>query len=151
MAEGEESAVAVVRELVAAQDAHDVPRMLRCMTDDVVYEDVALGSREQGHADVARMLGSLEERVSADYRISTGQVLVAGDGYAVEWVLEGTNDRADPEFGLPATGNRFSLRGVSTGRLRDGRIAENHDYWNMADFLAQLGLLSGLRAAPAAG
>ncbi|MGY1809325.1 ester cyclase [Blastococcus sp. SYSU D00669] len=85
------------------------------------------------------------------YRISTGRVLVAGDGYAVERVLEGTKDRADPEFGLPATGNRFSLRGVSTGRLRDGRIAENHDCWNMADFLAQLGQLSGLGAEPAAG
>ncbi|WP_448628369.1 ester cyclase [Geodermatophilus sp. URMC 64] len=137
----------VVRALIAAQDAHDVPAILRLMTEDVVYEDTTLGVRRQGHEGVGAMLRSVAEVLSTDYRITAGQVVVTADGYAVEWVMEGTNDRDDPGNGLPATGQRFAQPGVPIGRLRDGKIAENRDYWNLAAFLTQVGLMPG--AGPA--
>ena len=47
----------------------------------------------------------------------------------------------DPEHGLPATGRSYRVPGVSVGRVRDGRIVENRDYWNLADYLQQVGLM----------
>ena len=36
---------------------------------------------------------------------------------------------------------RFTIWGVSVGRLEGGRIKENTDYWNMVEFLTQVGLM----------
>jgi hypothetical protein len=32
------------------------------------------------------------------------------------------------------------LHGVSVDKLRDGKIVENRDYWNISDFLTQIGV-----------
>jgi hypothetical protein len=59
--------------------------------------------------------------------------------------------RADPKlpvsgvvegsFGIfSATGQSFTIRGISTGSLRDCLIAHNRDYWNLADVLRQIGV-----------
>jgi limonene-1,2-epoxide hydrolase len=41
--------------------------------------------------------------------------------------------------------------GVSVGRVRDGRIVENRDYWNLADYLQQVGLMPSPEEAIATG
>ena len=42
---------------------------------------------------------------------------------------------------IPATHERFSLRGASVGEFKDDKINRNSDYWNMAEFLVQVGIL----------
>jgi hypothetical protein len=54
--------------------------------------------------------------------------------------MTGTNDGADEEHGFPATGECFEIPGVSIGILRNGKIRENRDYWNMSTYLNQVGL-----------
>ena len=67
-------------------------------------------------------------------------LFTAGTDYANEWVMLGTNDRDVP--GVPATGRSFRVRGASIGKLdASGRIAENRDYYNLAELLTQLGIL----------
>jgi hypothetical protein len=53
----------------------------------------------------------------------------------------GTNDREDRTRGLPNTGRAFRIQGLSIGRLRNGKVAEEHLYWNMVDYLTQVGLM----------
>lgn len=65
--------------------------------------------------------------------------------------MSGTNDGADPQHGLPATGHRFEIPGVTIGRMRDGKIAENKDYYNLAGYLMQVGLMPSPQSASAAG
>jgi hypothetical protein len=61
------------------------------------------------------------------------------------WTMSGTKDRGD-ERAL-ATGRRFGVPGVSIGRLRDRKVVEQRDYWNMAGFLVQVGLMPAPAAA----
>jgi len=64
----------------------------------------------------------------------------SGERYAFEWELRGTNTGA--AVGLPATNKQFRIRGVSIGEVEaDRRITHNRDYWNMADYLAQVGIM----------
>jgi len=43
--------------------------------------------------------------------------------------------------GLPATNKAFRIRGGSIGRRGpEGEIIHNRDYWNMADYLTQVGI-----------
>jgi steroid delta-isomerase-like uncharacterized protein len=66
-----------------------------------------------------------------------------GDRYAFEWELEGTNTGS--VAGLPATNKQFRIRGVSIGEVdADRRIIHNRDYWNMADYLAQVGIMPAI-------
>ena len=60
---------------------------------------------------------------------------------ASEWTMTGTNDGADPQTGLPATGQRFRIAGVTVARMRDDQVAESRVYWNLADYLQQVGLM----------
>jgi steroid delta-isomerase-like uncharacterized protein len=43
--------------------------------------------------------------------------------------------------GMPATGKRFSIRGVTILELEAGRIRRNADYWDAASVMRQVGLL----------
>ncbi len=54
---------------------------------------------------------------------------------SVEWVFSGT------DVGLFKTGKKFSVRGVSVYELRDGKFASNHDYYDSATIMRQVGVL----------
>jgi steroid delta-isomerase-like uncharacterized protein len=136
-----------MRSYVDAWNAHDVAAALALMTDDVVWIDTTLGVHVEGAVAVREFLDTLETTLSTDYRMELGQAVSDDSAYAFEYTLSGTNDRADPAHGLPATNQRFEIRGVSIGRLREGRIAENKDYWNLAGYLMQVGLMPAPEAA----
>ena len=68
-------------------------------------------------------------------------VVVADDLWSAEWTMSGTNDREDPVRGLPNTGRPFRIQGLSIGRTRDGKVSEEHLYWNLAEYLQQIGLM----------
>lgn len=134
---------------MGAWSAHDPAAVTAAMTEDVVYTDTTLDERLEGRAAVAEFVAGMEASLSSDHVFEVGAVAVDGETYAIEWLLAGTNDRANEAMGMPATGRRFRLAGVSVGRLRDGRIAENRDYWDMASYLQQVGLAPAPAAAPA--
>ena len=122
-----------------ALNAHDIPAVLEFMRDDVVYSDMAVGERMEGRAATGEFLGLMATNVSSDYRFDNEQVLIDGESFALVWTMSGTKDRGDER--VPATGRRFAVPGVSIGRLRDGKVLEQRDYWNMAAFLMQIGLM----------
>jgi steroid delta-isomerase-like uncharacterized protein len=124
-----------------AWNRHDGAGVASFFTDDGVFTDHALGRRHQGRDSIAGFVESAAEEVSSDYELALLDTFQAGDRYALVWTFGGTNDRSNPDPPLPATGKQFSVRGVSIGRLEGDRITENTDYWNLAEFLAQLGLM----------
>ncbi len=137
-----------VRTYMDAWNAHDPDALVGHMTDDVVYIQVPLGDREEGSSAVRDYLARLETALSSDYRLDLERMLIDGDEYAAEWTLTGTNDRADDQRGLPATGRRFEIPGVTLGKLRGGKIAEEKVYMDMAGHLGQVGLMPEQAASP---
>ena len=134
-----------------AWNAHDSAAVTSFWADDGVYQDFALGERVEGAADVRAFVDAMETGFSSDYRFEPGTVVGDGEGYALEWTMTGTHDNGDPEHGLPATGKTFQIRGVSVGRQENGWIVRNRDYWNLAKFLQQVGLMPGPGDAGPAG
>jgi steroid delta-isomerase-like uncharacterized protein len=97
-----------------------------------------------------RLPRSSEEatRSSSDFKFEVLSLFAAGNDYANEWVMLGTNDRE--LRGVPATGRSFRVRGASIGRLdASGRIVENRDYYNLGELLTQLGMLPTATPQPA--
>jgi steroid delta-isomerase-like uncharacterized protein len=130
-----------IRAYNEAWGSHDPESVLGFMSDDVVYTDVTLGERLEGKSAVRDYVAGLEANFSSDYRMEWGQSVATDEAFATEWTMSGTHDRGDEERGLPATGQRFQISGVSIGRRRDGEVVEERNYWDMAAFLSQVGLM----------
>ena len=76
-----------------------------------------------------------------DFDISSEEVVAEGDKVAKRWVFSGTHTG---EFaGIPPTGKRVTMRGITLYRLAGGKVTEM--YWNYDLF----GLLQQLGAIPA--
>jgi steroid delta-isomerase-like uncharacterized protein len=64
-----------------------------------------------------------EKKAFPDLRMSVQQMVAEGDKVAVLWTFQGTHTGSGYE-GLPPTGTRVEVRGISIWRFVDGRIVE---------------------------
>ena len=114
-------------------------RLLGFMSEDVRYEDVPSNAVFEGHNGVTAMCSSAF-LMSSDFTFEIVSRQTDGRHYAFENVGTGTNTGAVGP--IPATGRPFVLRGISVGSVSPNGLVENHrDYWDMAGFLVQLGVL----------
>jgi steroid delta-isomerase-like uncharacterized protein len=64
-----------------------------------------------------------EKKAFPDLRISVQEMVAEADKVAVLWTFEGTHTGSGYE-GLPPTGTRVRVRGITIWRIVDGRIVE---------------------------
>ena len=62
-----------------------------------------------------------------------------GDKIVKHWNFKGTHD--GDFFGVPATGKRVDISGVTLVKMKAGRIAAEQDFMDLLDFYTQLGLM----------
>lgn len=130
-----------MRAYVDACNRHDADAVVAQMSDDIHVVDTAFGGDFVGRAAVRELTAGMDLALSSDFVFTVSKVIESGEDYAFEWVLSGTHDRANPAVGFPATGKPFAVPGLTIGVRRNGEIAENRDYWNVAGFLMQVGLM----------
>ena len=105
------------------------------------HEDAIVEDSMYAHPIVGR--AAIMSRKSAgftsmpDLQISVKNRIVQGDQLTVEWVASGTHMRDYP--GLSATGRSFSIPGVTVVVRRNGKIARESLYYDMAEVQRQLG------------
>jgi len=75
----------------------------------------------------------------SDLRFTIEDEISADDKIVTRWRVAGTHDGDLP--GLPRTGKSISLEGISITRLRDGKIAESWNNWDMLGMMQQLGAI----------
>jgi steroid delta-isomerase-like uncharacterized protein len=122
-----------------AWNSRDGAKVAAFMNDDVTYEDLALGVVHQG-TDAVKAFVEETAGFSKDYVFTPVSEQLSGDQYALEWEMAGTN--TGDAGGMPATNKPYRIRGASVGRRNSaGKITHNRDYWNMADYLTQVGIL----------
>ncbi len=80
-----------------------------------------------------------EERTAMpDMQIAVNRMVAEGDLVAVHWTAWGTNTQ--PGMGLPATGKKIRVSGITIFRFKAGKISEEWSAWNMLSVLKQAGL-----------
>lgn len=133
-----------VTSYVDACNRHDSQAVVDMMSEDIQVVDTAFGGLFEGREAVKALIDGMDTNLSSDYVFTLGKVVESGDSYSFEWVLSGTHDRSHPDLGIPATGKKFECPGVTIGVRTNGLITENRDYWNLAGFLIQTGLMPSL-------
>lgn len=124
--------------IAAYYDAFNAGRtddMLALLHDDVEHH-VNEGKIRKGRD----LFAEFNAHMTESYRENlTDMVIMAeGDRAAAEFVVNGTYLRTDP--GLPpANGQTYRLPAGAFFTIRDGRIARVTTYYNLADWMAQVG------------
>jgi steroid delta-isomerase-like uncharacterized protein len=121
-----------------AINKHDPDAYASLMAEDCVFTNVGTGERHVGRAAQRAALAKLLA-VWGDLHLETVNILVDGDSFTKEWVMTGVHTGDMPD--LPATGRSFRIVGAGVGQVRDGKIVNLTEYWNLADFLGQVGAL----------
>ena len=70
--------------------------------------------------------------------------IVQGDYIVTNWKVSGTHNGPlqTPSGGkIPPTGKKVTLVGSTTSQVKNGKLLHSWNYWDMASFLGQLGLL----------
>ncbi|OLE17527.1 MAG: hypothetical protein AUI36_36385, partial [Cyanobacteria bacterium 13_1_40CM_2_61_4] len=75
--------------------------------------------------------------VFPDIHYSTENLIAEGDHVVQRWTV--TTTHKGEFIGLPPTGARVTVRGMSLFRIADGRIVEHWAFADELGFLAQLG------------
>lgn len=121
----------------AAFNAGQAAAMLDLLTEDVVH-DINQGAREAGREKFARFL----DHMNVSYRENLTDIIVmaSADGTraSAEFVVHGEYLHTDP--GLPeAKGQRYVLPAGAFFDIRDGLIARVTNYYNLEDWVKQVG------------
>jgi steroid delta-isomerase-like uncharacterized protein len=128
----------VVLDWTDAINRHDPDAAAAFYAPDADFTDAGTGQRAQGR-DAIRDAFKAFLAMSTDLAIEKTNMLSDGSWFATEWVMTGVHTGDIP--GLPATGRSFHVVGAGVGEVRDGLIVHATEYWNMADFLGQVGAL----------
>jgi steroid delta-isomerase-like uncharacterized protein len=132
-----ETVEVLIRAYYAAFNTGEVEAMMALLTEDVVH-DINQGGREHGIPAFRAFMA----RMNAHYReqLHDIAVMVSADGSraAAEFSVHGTYLATDE--GLPeARGQTYVLPAGAFFEVRGGRIARVSNYYNLADWIAQVG------------
>jgi len=75
----------------------------------------------------------------SDLSIVPEKLIAEGDLVAIYWIARGTNTGTGN--GLPATGKKAELAGITIWRIVDGKIREEWSAFDQLSLMQQLGLL----------
>ena len=131
------AAAAVVAAYYAAFNARDMDAFLALVTDDVVH-DINQGEREIGISSFRAFMARMNESYSELLVDLVVMPHPEGTRVAAEFVVLGTYLKADR--GLPAArGQEYRLPAGAFFDIRDGKVARITNYYNLQDWIAQVG------------
>ena len=120
----ERSRLAVLEQMTAAFNRHDLDAIMALFTDDCVFESPRgaepWGTRFVGRAQVREGLAARFGGIP-DVHYGDDSHFVAGDRGASEWTLTGTTTE----------GERLEVRGCDLWTFEGDRIARKDSYWKI--------------------
>ena len=116
---------------------NDMDSFLALLCDDVVH-DINQGGREIGKAAFSAFM----QKMNRSYREHLENITVmsseCGTRAAAEFIVNG--EYLSTDEGLPqANGQTYTLPAGAFFELRDGKVARISNYYNLQDWLAQVG------------
>jgi len=105
---------------------------------------VAHGSTHDGTLEEDMAAAREERKALPDMRMKINEIIAERDLVLVYWTISGTNTHEG--MGLPATGKKITLPGMTLFRFKAGKMIEEWGVWCMLSAMQQAGLLPPLPA-----
>jgi ferritin-like metal-binding protein YciE/predicted ester cyclase len=136
--------VRIAREGSAALNAYDYDRVMRYLTDDYRLQVPGIA----GWLDwpKARVQHEIRHTAFPDHHFELHRIIASGDDVVADGSVSGTQTgpyRLPDGSEIPATGRSINLPFITWLRFRDGKIAEERQYYDRGTILQQLGVMPG--------
>lgn len=130
-------ALDLITRYYAAFNAGDMDTFLSLLADDVVH-DINQGKRDTGKAAFTAFM----QRMNSHYREQLADIVVManadGTRASAEFVVLG--EYVSTDEGLPAAqGQKYRLSAGAFFEIRGGKVARVTNYYNLQDWIAQVG------------
>lgn len=136
--------LAAVAGVLPHWNAHDLDGVLGYYDPEITWHNVALEEMYHGRQEVGAFVRGLFTALP-DLAFDVTERVAEGPLIAEQWVMSGTHEG---EFlGVPPTGRRLRVEGMSMVRMREARFLRDDFYFDASSVLRQLGLLPALSAA----
>lgn len=133
----------VIRELEKALNAKDLKKFRSLHAANVTLRSPDSAEPIKGAQSVVNWYKGFFDAFP-DMHADVERTVNQGDWAAVEYVITGTHK--GPLVGggqtIPATGKSVRVSNLSLYRVKDGKVAEIHEYFDQLGFLTQLGVLN---------
>ncbi|MFL5735129.1 MAG: ester cyclase [Chloroflexia bacterium] len=127
--------------LMGAWNEHDVDQVMSYYAPDYVGFDVGQATPEHGLEGKRRAVVHYLHAFP-DLYFLPDEPVCRDNTVMVNWQARGTH--LGPFLNIPPSGRTIQVRGVSTLKLRDGKIVEAIYVWDVAGLLRNIGLLPDL-------
>ena len=141
--------IALAKEGVDTFNQADWGRTRDISAPDVVYLELATGTRVQG-VDGFVEVSKGWRSAFPDAKGTVTSALASGDTAVIEITWEGTQKgdlRTPSGETIPATGKKVTLPAVQIVRTSGGKIAETKHYFDLMSMMAQLGVVPAASSA----
>jgi len=132
----EEANIRLAYEHFAAESAHDTPRTLATLADDILYRVVASGAIVHGKEAVSKYY-DVWWTAFPDVNIEIQRIVAAGEWVIAENIATATH--LGPWLGIPPTGKRTVQNLCAVIRCRDGLMIEETVYYDQLERIRQIG------------
>ena len=132
----EEANLRLAREHFAAESAHDTPRTLATLAEDILYHVVASGTTVRGKAAVSKYY-DVWWTAFPDVDIQIKRLTASGEYVIAENVATATH--LGPWLGIAPTGKRVVQHLCAVLRFRDGLMIEETVYYDQVERILQVG------------
>jgi len=109
---------------------------------DFVYNGPQVAALQRSEAptmgkDAVKKLLADTRKAAPDLKVTINHLIAEGDMVTIGWTAKGRPKGS--ALNLTATGDReVSVSGITIARIRDGKIVEDHTYWNAGGLVNQL-------------
>jgi steroid delta-isomerase-like uncharacterized protein len=124
-----------------AFNSHDDARIRACYADDAVF--TAPGGVELEGPDAIVAFAMTWLNALPDATATVDKAVIEGGWVATQQTFRGTHTGTlvSPDGDIPATGKSVVGRAAEILRIEDGKIVEDHLYFDNMEFLTQIGLV----------
>ena len=145
-----QDAGSVLRALFQAINDHDPERVAELAADDFELIDCATGEKFQGPGG-ARRNAEAWLTPFPDAKVEELNLISAGDWAVFEGLARATNTgpMETPAGPVEPTGRSLELHFCTIAQVRDGKIAQSRDYYDLTTIMTQLGLMPEAAGATA--
>ncbi|GAA3091550.1 MULTISPECIES: ester cyclase [Nonomuraea] len=126
--------------LNAAVNAHDIPRILTCYSEDAVY--VTPGGLAEGHDQIEWMYQQTFQGFPDWHAAAWFELGDCENPAVTEWTYTGTHNGTLLMPGgreIEPTGRSISVRATCTSFVKDGKICTHREYYDQLELYSQLG------------
>ncbi|MFK4771660.1 nuclear transport factor 2 family protein [Rhizobium sp. ZW T2_16] len=131
------NADAIVDAFYRAYNDHDALAAVRLYAEDGRHDEIAFGAARQGYEELRKGLEGFFAMMP-DVCWRERERIRSADHVAILYEMTGTFLPRPKEGASLPSARSVTLEGLHMLEIRDGRITVSQDYWDKAEFLAQI-------------